>query len=390
MKEEKKETRFNANIILQVIAISIFLMATVLLLIGYQKLETATTLTYKETGTLDYKVCLKENEYFEEECLNKGMNYVANLIDYLNIYFNYNFETDSKVDYDYNYSINGVVTVYEKNNPGNIIFEKKINFVGPTIKTAEKTGEINIAERLEVNYDDYNDLVRQFKTKYNVLADSYLKITLNVNTTVKSNNFAKNVKKNNIMEITIPLTENQINIAMDSNEINYTETIKEISTKDLINYICLIGGIITGIITVLLIIYLLSFIIRGSRNKTPYLRFVDKIKKEYDYIVINAKPTIEEDIYDEIIDVDSFQELLDLTNNTDKKIIWTEKTHKKNQTGVERWIYILNESNEYRKNHNLEPLTHPEEITEQIVSWFTIREDKRLYRYVVKSTDFFK
>jgi len=384
MKDKRKN---NSKIVLQLIAITIFLVATIGLVMGYQKLETVKTATYIEKGTLDYKVCLVENEYYEVECLNKGMNYVASLIDHLDVYFDYDFETDSKVDYIYTYSINGVVKVYEKNKPTNVIFEKPINFIQETTKTSQNNDDINISEKLEINYAEYNDLIRSFKNEYNVSADSYLKIFLNVNVIAKSDNLEKDINKSNVMEITIPLTESQINITMDSNDISYTDTVKEIS-KGFINYICLIGSAITGFIAMLLIVLSLFFANKRSRSRSPYRKFVDKIKKEYDYVVVNAKSLINEENYDEILDLDNFQELLDLTNNSEKKIIWTERIHDKRRVSEKRWNFIINEANEYRVNHKIGKLKDPEEIDEQVVSWFTLREDKRLYRYVVKSTDF--
>ena len=50
---------------------------------------------YEEYGTPDYKVYLKNNIYYDEEYLEKNMSYIANLIDYISIDYNYKFTSDT-------------------------------------------------------------------------------------------------------------------------------------------------------------------------------------------------------------------------------------------------------------------------------------------------------
>ena len=48
-------------------------------------------LRFQEKGTVNYIVCLKENEFFDKECLNSNMSYVASLIKNISLDFDYNF-----------------------------------------------------------------------------------------------------------------------------------------------------------------------------------------------------------------------------------------------------------------------------------------------------------
>ena len=42
-------------------------------------------LSYIEKSKLDYRVYLKENDFYESEYLGKNMSYIASLIDFINI-----------------------------------------------------------------------------------------------------------------------------------------------------------------------------------------------------------------------------------------------------------------------------------------------------------------
>ena len=70
--------------------------------------------TYKEDSDIDYKVYLKQNDFFEENYLDDNNRYIASLIDYINATFKYNILMEDKdVDFKYNYRIESNVEVIE-------------------------------------------------------------------------------------------------------------------------------------------------------------------------------------------------------------------------------------------------------------------------------------
>ena len=79
------------------------LFFVVLLLIGIEfiinslKIEHKEQLYFKETGNVTYSVCLMKNDFFEEECLNPNMTYIASLIKNISLNFNYQ-RTSNKND----------------------------------------------------------------------------------------------------------------------------------------------------------------------------------------------------------------------------------------------------------------------------------------------------
>ena len=72
--------------------------------------------SYKNYGSTDYKVYLKENNFFEEKFLPKGRQYTTELIDYIDINFNYLYSGSKLTDIEYEYNISGeIIGEYESN-----------------------------------------------------------------------------------------------------------------------------------------------------------------------------------------------------------------------------------------------------------------------------------
>jgi len=63
------------------------------------------SLELKESSNLDYKVYLKENDFYDTPYLTKDMAYIASLIDTINIDFNYLFSIDTISNMDFSYGI---------------------------------------------------------------------------------------------------------------------------------------------------------------------------------------------------------------------------------------------------------------------------------------------
>ena len=86
-----KKKRLNVKkMVLLLVIPSIILMAFGALCIfsSLQK-DNKAVLSYNEKGNIDYKVYLKENNYYEDKFLGKNMQYIASLINTINVDFKY-------------------------------------------------------------------------------------------------------------------------------------------------------------------------------------------------------------------------------------------------------------------------------------------------------------
>ena len=95
-------------------------------------------ITYKENSSINYKVYLKENQFFEKEYAEEKKQYIASLIEYIKADFNYTIDIEKEnVDFQYVYGIKAEVNVKEKNkeNMGYILELRRIVGQRPLIMT---------------------------------------------------------------------------------------------------------------------------------------------------------------------------------------------------------------------------------------------------------------
>ena len=95
-KGKKKEVTYLRRVFNTVILLFIFIVLFSVFLYEAFDYNTEHTIKYSEGSKIDYKVYLKDNDFYDKEYLNKNMMYVANLIKNIEIDFNYNFSIDEK------------------------------------------------------------------------------------------------------------------------------------------------------------------------------------------------------------------------------------------------------------------------------------------------------
>ena len=61
------------------------------------------SLKYQESNNIDYKVYLKENNFFDDEYMLPGKTYITSLIDHIEVDFDYNIGFNDTIDADYKY-----------------------------------------------------------------------------------------------------------------------------------------------------------------------------------------------------------------------------------------------------------------------------------------------
>ena len=77
-----------------IIVLTVFVLSLVLAFINQNK---PYYINYNEKGTVEYKVFLKENEFFQKDYLKENNQYIASLIDRITANFNYVLEMTEDV-----------------------------------------------------------------------------------------------------------------------------------------------------------------------------------------------------------------------------------------------------------------------------------------------------
>lgn len=312
-KKHKKYLSFNIRVTLTSICLCVFLFCSIFLILTSIDIIKLENINYKETSNIDYKVYLKENEFFTSEYLDRTTtSYVASLIKNIKVNFNYTFDIDKENNIKVDYNVIGNLIITNQKD-GSVFLEKEYVLVDNTEEKVSNTKAYSINKDVVIDYDYYNNLANKFRYNYGVDTDSKLVVRL----TVKENedeesNYA--ISNTSVMSLSIPLSERAINIKLDYKDINEQKRIIAKEKSRINNRHKFIIGLILGVASVFVLAYLLRLISLLFVRKTKYDKYIKKLLREYDRLIINTKTSPKLEDYN-VIKLDNFQELLDARDN---------------------------------------------------------------------------
>ena len=304
----------------------IMLGLTVLVLKGSMYTKEESIIGYNEVGNIDYKVFLKENNYYKEQYLGKDMQYVASIIKDIVPTFTYEMHSEEKMEYTYNYKVSADLIISDPNDNNKVLYKRPSLLVKDT-KEKVTGGSFRVDQDVSINYDEYNNYVNAFKKEYALSVNSKLVLTFNIDVTGKSPALKEDFKKSSKLVIAIPMSEQTINIGIDTSDINNSGTLERNYMSQIKKPVALVLGIIVGILS-LALLYIVIYNFLTNRSKTDvYKATIKSILREYDRAIVSSKTadTIDESKYN-VIEVPRIEELLDAHDSTGKPILYNEDT----------------------------------------------------------------
>lgn len=299
-------------------------------------------LSYDEKVTPDYKVNLKDNDYYEVKTLPSGMNYIASLVDNISVNFKYSFEATDIIDYNTTYYIEAITRVYDDKNKSKTLFEKKEILSESRTITKEKIKNLGFTESVKVDYEHFNNLVRAFKTEYGLAKSSDVTIALVTKTSGGNSEYKGNINLNSQATVVIPLTEQTINVSINSNNVTNQDRLLEKIGLNNINWYNLGMFVILTALDLYLIVKLSKNIKKYLDSFSLYDKTLKKILRDYDSIIanINNDTVITKD---KVIFVESFDELIDIHDNLGSPILFNEVVK-----GFKSYFTIIDNNMMYR------------------------------------------
>ena len=304
----------------------IMLGLTVLVLKGSMYTKEESIIGYNEVGNIDYKVFLKENNYYKEQYLGKDMQYVASIIKNVVPTFTYEMHSEEKMEYTYNYKVSADLIISDPNDNNKVLYKRPSLLVKDT-KEKVTGGSFRVDQEVSINYDEYNNYVNAFKKEYALSVNSKLVLTFNIDVTGKSPALKEDFKKSSKLVIAIPMSEQTINIGIDTSDINNSGTLERNYMSQIKKPVALVLGIIVGLLS-LALLYIVIYNFLTNRSKTDvYKATIKSILREYDRAIVSSKTadTIDESKYN-VIEVPRIEELLDAHDSTGKPILYNEDT----------------------------------------------------------------
>lgn len=277
---------------------------------------------YSETGNADYKVYLKENDYYDRKFLDSGMQYITNIISTINSKFNYEIHADENMDFDYKYKVTGELIISDPIDTSRILHTKAYNLL------EEKEESINsnnlvINEDIDIDYDSYNMYVSSYKMDYGLAVDSKLIVTMDIKVSGNYKEKGEKLNKTKKLQISIPLNEQTININVLSDKINENGNLSSNMSTTIKNKLLFILAILVLLVS-MVGIGLTVYLFLENRKKNIYNITVNKILKDYDRIIVNGNVELDENSFSNKIYPDTFQEMVDASQTLNSPILYYE------------------------------------------------------------------
>ena len=224
--------------------------------------------------------------------------------------------TDQANDLDFNYSIIGTLQISDDSG-ANVYYSKDYTLLKNTQIKAQDKSSHNIKETITIDYDYYNNLANKFKSSYGLDAKSNFIVTFKVNKNVEK----LNINESNSMTMTIPLSQRAINIKTDTATINNTKSITSESSVTLSNKLLVGIAAVLFIASVAMLLRFLELVFMSFDKKSEYDKYLDKIFKEYDRLIVETKTMPRFDDKN-IIKIEKFEELLDARDTLKQPIMY--------------------------------------------------------------------
>ena len=309
--------------------IKMYTIAAMAIVIGllfiffYFKENNLSLVTFDEKSKIDYKVYLKENEFYEKEFIEKDNQYIASLINKIETNFQYNMNIPNKYDYVYNYKVVAEVLVKDVSND-NTIYRLQEDLLDK--KEINNSGSLNIDEIVDIDFPKYNRLISNFKNTYslnNTKSTLTIDLYVNVKDFEKSNNVIKNKK---VATLELPLVENTISI----NKNSIKNSVKFNISNGGVGLIFFIFGLMILITGIVYIVYIVIYTLKSRTAEMIYEKELKNIKNNYDSYIQNIS-----DSYDigtaQVIKIKSFNDILEIRDTLKQPILMLEN-QKKNGT----------------------------------------------------------
>lgn len=354
-----------------IIAILVIILGVIVTIYGFND-TTLRNISYNEEGSrVNYKVYLKENDYFSNKYLGEGETYIASLIDYINIKYNYTIKFSEKVSGNYTYNIVATIYANKKNGESGSYWHKDYKI------TDEKNVHLNnkdsflVNEETNINYSTYNQILGGFKKEYDLDTDGILKVSLVIKNKLTGEVYKEPIGINSSLDLSIPLLEKAVNanisVSTPKSQETYTTTAKKNILLFTIIKIVGFGLIIFGIVKIIL-----TYIdYKKNNHNNKYIEELNRILANYDSIIVSILKLPELNGVN-IIDVTSFDELLDVYNEVRMPI---NHCHINNYESVfilisdkMAWRYIFEINSIFKPTGNTEVLSLTKTIIDEPVA----------------------
>lgn len=290
MGGENKKRKVKISGVLLLLGIFVAIIGIIYIIVALPKNinATKTLYNYQIKKNSSHVTNLKEESiYYYDSLIGESSSYPSLSIKNMNLNFTYFFAGNELINSDYTYNITAdIIGNYTESSGTEQVWEKKFTLTENKTINLEKQKSFAINENTIIDYNLYNDLVRQFKEVYNLQIQAKLRVRLNVSYSIKDpeNNF-NDIQKSDFVEVEIPLTETITTV-----KNNYQPLTEDSITETIVNkpdYIILSIGMFFILLSIIL------FIIANNKKVVTkyslYKKNMEKVMKDYGDLIVTVK-----------------------------------------------------------------------------------------------------
>ena len=328
MRKRKQKLRKSIRTFYIVLAISVMAFCSATIFNRIVKKDTydikEMLLSYTNKLNTTYTVDLKNNNFIEEKTLPMGKTYVTELIDKINMNFDFSYNASKYTELTYSYSVVGVLNgAYSKNGTPQNVWEKEYVLLEKT-ENKKSNNTINIKENIPIDVNKYNDEIYNFEQTLGMAITANLNVQLRVNIDGKINN--TDIKDNYVSDINIELGEQTTQITGKLTD-ETGDTLYKTTTNNKNNTIVITVNTILIIAALVWLRYISVNTTNLNTVRNNYKLELNRILKSCEDKIVKLSRNIDLN-GKEIIEVKDFGELIKLSEELYKPILYWNSNQK--------------------------------------------------------------
>lgn len=336
---KKKHYNYLARVATLVGLILLFLCLCVLFIFKATDIELGGSTTYSEYTSNDYSVCTNANDVYSDSCLEKDLDYITSLVQNIRATFNYEAVYSRSVKFDSNYFVVGKLNIFEDNDSSRVRYTKEDVLIDST--KLNVNGEvISFSSDVTIDYSSYRQIVQDYINKTGVSSSAELEVALYL----ENNDLSRKISY-----INIPLTGESFMIT-SSNLDNQNQLVLSNATKKNVDPFYVFVAVVCLLMDILLFTYLINFIYLVKDLDSKYAATLKRILRDYDDYIVNATSDYVIKDYNKVIEVESFDELVDARDSLEKPIVYERINNIKSKFYVEDekivYVYTMKDDGE--------------------------------------------
>lgn len=300
---------------------------------------------YQEKGSINYKVYYKENPFYTEPYIVADKTYISQYVDNIDIDFSYLVNYTDQVNGKYDYYVRARLIAYTPGDESDDLWNKEYKLSDVETSEFKDGSSYKINKNVKIDFQTFKEEYDRYRASSMVSSSAKLVVELIVNNQGKYK-LLDDFKFQANSKVEIPISDSTFQIKKTSSAIGETKTVDKKVQSDKKNFIIIVKVILWGMV-IFTTVSLISMYRRDTKKVSLYERKLKKILNTYDSIIVNVEklPSLSNL---SVVDVTSFEELVDAQNEVRLPINFKEDKKKKMAKFVLvrnnlAWVYTLKE-----------------------------------------------